>query len=87
VLLNGDISQIPQLIQHAQKTMRVIKQNITWAIVYNAVCIPLAFFGLLTAWQAGLGMAISSIIVVANALRLTQFSTPALASDASLKAK
>lgn len=75
ILLNGDISQIPQLIRHARKTMSIIKQNITWAIVYNAVCIPLAFFGLLSAWLAGLGMAVSSLIVVANALRLTQFAS------------
>lgn len=74
VLLNGDISQIPQLIQHARKTMAIIKQNIAWAIVYNLVCIPLAFFGVLSAWLAGLGMAVSSIIVVLNALRLTTFS-------------
>jgi P-type Cu2+ transporter len=74
VLLNGDISQIPQLILHARKTMTIIKQNITWAILYNAVCIPLAFFGVLSAWLAGLGMAVSSIIVVLNALRLNTFS-------------
>ncbi len=74
VLLNGDISQIPQLIRHARKTMSIIKQNIAWAIVYNLVCIPLAFFGILSAWLAGLGMAVSSIIVVLNALRLTTFS-------------
>ena len=74
VLLNGDISQIPQLIRHARKTMTIIKQNISWAIVYNVVCIPLAFFGVLSAWLAGLGMAVSSIIVVLNALRLTTFS-------------
>jgi len=86
VLLNGDISQIPQLIRHAQKTMRVIKQNIGWAIVYNTVCIPLAFFGLLSAWQAGLGMAVSSLIVVTNALRLTRFST-VLFTDLSSEAK
>lgn len=75
ILLNGDISLIPQLIQHAQQTMRVIKQNILWAIIYNLTSIPLAFLGILSAWLAGLGMAISSIIVVANALRLTKFST------------
>lgn len=75
ILLNGDISQIPELIQHAQKTMSIIKQNIAWAIVYNLVSIPLAFIGVLSAWLAGLGMALSSIIVVANALRLTNFST------------
>ncbi len=75
ILLNGDISLIPQLILHAQKTMNIIKQNIAWAIVYNLVSIPLAFSGVLSAWLAGLGMAISSLIVVANALRLTNFST------------
>lgn len=74
VLLNGDVSQIPQLIRHARKTMNIIKQNIAWAIIYNMVCIPLAFFGVLSAWLAGLGMAVSSIIVVLNALRLTTFS-------------
>lgn len=74
ILLNGDISQIPELIQHAQKTMLVIKQNIAWAIVYNLVFIPLAFIGIVTPWLAGLGMALSSITVVANALRLTNFT-------------
>ena len=76
ILLNGDVSQIPQLIRHTQKTMRIIKQNIAWAIVYNVVSIPLAFTGVLSAWLAGLGMAVSSLIVVANALRLTTFFTP-----------
>lgn len=75
ILLNGDISQIPQLIKHAKKTMQVIKQNIAWAVVYNLVCIPLAFVGVLSPWLAGLGMAASSIIVILNALRLTKFST------------
>jgi len=81
IFLNGDISQIPQLIIHAQKTMRVIKQNIAWAIVYNLVSIPLAFTGVLSAWLAGLGMAVSSLIVVANALRLTKFSTPLVSTN------
>jgi Cu2+-exporting ATPase len=75
VFLNGDISQIPYLIRHAQHTMQIIKQNIAWAIAYNLISIPLAFTGVLSAWLAGLGMAVSSLIVVANALRLTKFST------------
>jgi len=75
ILLNGDISLIPAIIQHARKTMSIIKQNIAWAIVYNLVSIPLAFSGFLSAWLAGLGMALSSLIVVANALRLTDFSS------------
>ncbi|OIQ99341.1 putative copper-transporting ATPase PacS [mine drainage metagenome] len=74
IFLNGDISQIPHLIRHARRTMLVIKQNIAWAIVYNLISIPLAFSGVLSAWLAGLGMAISSLIVVANALRLTSFA-------------
>jgi len=78
ILLNGDISQIPALILHAKKTMRVIKQNLAWAIIYNLVCIPLAFFGVLSAWLAGLGMAISSLIVILNALRQTHFSNVAI---------
>jgi len=75
VFLNGDISQIPHLIRHAKQTMRIIKENIAWAIVYNLISIPLAFFGILSAWLAGLGMAVSSLIVVANALRLTKFAS------------
>ena len=78
IFLNGDISQIPPLIYHAQRTMKIIKENIAWAIVYNLISIPLAFFGILSAWIAGLGMAISSLIVVANALRLTKFTSDKL---------
>jgi len=85
IFLNGDISQIPHLISHAQKTMQVIKQNIAWAIIYNLVSIPLAFTGVLSAWLAGLGMALSSLIVVANALRLTQFSSPLVGTNLSAK--
>lgn len=83
ILLNGDISQIPQLIKHAKKTMQVIKQNIAWAVVYNLVCIPLAFVGVLSPWLAGLGMAASSILVILNALRLTQFSDSQFSSTQS----
>lgn len=81
IFLNGDISQIPYLIRHAQHTMKIIKENIAWAIVYNLISIPLAFFGILSAWLAGLGMAVSSLIVVVNALRLTKFSTAELTSS------
>lgn len=85
ILLNGDISQIPALIRHAQQTMRVIKQNIAWALVYNLVCIPLAFTGVLSPWLAGLGMAVSSLIVVANALRLTNLLASPAANSLGAK--
>jgi Cu2+-exporting ATPase len=48
----------------------VIRQNLTWAAVYNLACVPLALAGLLPPWAAGLGMATSSLLVVANARRL-----------------
>jgi Cu2+-exporting ATPase len=57
---------------HAQKTMRVMRQNLVWAFAYNVFMVPLAFLGLVNAWQAGLGMALSSILVVANAMRLVR---------------
>jgi len=81
IFLNGDIAQIMPLIHHARQTMNIIKENIAWAIVYNLISIPLAFFGILSAWLAGLGMAVSSLIVVVNALRLTKFSNTALTSS------
>jgi Cu2+-exporting ATPase len=53
--------------------MRVVQQNLGWALAYNAVCIPLAMTGWLPAWAAGLGMAASSLLVVANSARLARF--------------
>ena len=55
----------------ARRTLAVVKQNLWWAVIYNAVCVPMAVGGLLPAWLAGLGMAASSLIVVLNALRLS----------------
>jgi Cu2+-exporting ATPase len=55
----------------AHRTLTIVKQNLLWAAVYNAVCVPLAVMGLLPAWLAGLGMALSSLGVVLNALRLS----------------
>ncbi len=52
--------------------MQVVKQNLLWAAFYNAACVPLALMGLLPAWAAGLGMALSSVLVVLNALRLSK---------------
>jgi Cu2+-exporting ATPase len=56
----------------SRRTLTIVRQNLGWAAVYNAVCVPLAVFGLLPAWLAGLGMAGSSLLVVVNALRLSK---------------
>jgi Cu2+-exporting ATPase len=53
----------------ARKAMRIVRQNLVWAAFYNAACIPLALAGWLPPWAAGLGMASSSLAVIANALR------------------
>jgi Cu2+-exporting ATPase len=50
--------------------LKLIRQNLTWAIAYNLVAIPAAVTGLLEPWHAALGMSLSSLMVVFNALRL-----------------
>ncbi len=70
VLLSAKLSLLTDAADAASACMRVIRQNLGWATVYNLVAIPAAAFGLLTPWMAGLGMSASSALVVANALRL-----------------
>jgi Cu2+-exporting ATPase len=71
-VVQGDqLMAVAQALRLARKTMAVVRQNLWWALGYNAACVPLAIAGLLPAWLAGLGMACSSLLVVANALRLT----------------
>ena len=77
ILLAGDISKIPKAVKLSKKTMAIIKQNLFWAFIYNIIGIPLAagvffpFFGLLlNPAFAGLAMALSSVSVVSNSLRL-----------------
>ena len=70
VLLNRDLSALAQAVAVARGTMRVIRQNLAWALVYNALALPLAMGGWLTPWGAGVGMAASSLLVVLNALRV-----------------
>ena len=72
VVLGERLGQIGGALQLARRTMRVVKQNLRWAAAYNAVGVPLAVAGLMPAWLAGLGMALSSLLVVLNALRLAR---------------
>jgi len=72
VLLANRLDDLAWVRQHARRTLRVMRQNMAWAAGYNAVCVPLALFGLLPPWAAGLGMATSSLFVVANSLRLSR---------------
>jgi len=70
VLIHAQLSLLLDAADAAVACMRVIRQNLAWATLYNLIAIPAAAFGLLTPWMAGLGMSLSSALVVANALRL-----------------
>jgi len=72
VVLGSQLGAITDTLVLARKTMRVVRQNLLWALLYNAACVPLAVAGLLPAWLAGLGMASSSLLVVTNAARLAR---------------
>jgi cation transport ATPase len=73
VLLNPDTRLVPVAIELAATTMRTIKQNLAWAFGYNTAAIPLAAAGLLDPMIAAAAMALSSVSVVLNALRLRRF--------------
>lgn len=69
-LIRGDLKSIVDAIYISQKTMTNIKQNLFWALGYNVLGIPVAAVGFLAPWLAGAAMALSSVSVVLNALRL-----------------
>jgi P-type Cu2+ transporter len=70
VVMGEDLMTVTQAVLLSRKTLRVVQQNLWWALAYNAACVPLAVMGFLPAWLAGLGMACSSLLVVLNAMRL-----------------
>ncbi|OLR79337.1 copper-translocating P-type ATPase [Bacillus sp. MB366] len=69
-LIRGDLNSIADAIFMSKMTIRNIKQNLFWALAYNALGIPIAALGFLAPWVAGAAMAFSSVSVVLNALRL-----------------
>jgi Cu2+-exporting ATPase len=77
VVLGDRLGTVAQTLLLARRTFGIVRQNLWWAAIYNAVCVPLAVVGWLPAWLAGLGMALSSLLVVLNALRLST-AIPAL---------
>jgi P-type Cu2+ transporter len=81
VLTHGGVAEIATAIATARRARRVVRQSLGWAFAYNVVAIPLAATGHVTAWMAGIGMSLSSLLVVANAWRLLRVSAAAREGD------
>ena len=70
VLISGNLERLADAFSLAARTGSIIRQNLAWALGYNLAALPLAAAGMVAPWMAAIGMALSSLIVVANALRL-----------------
>ena len=70
ILTSESLSLVLRARHIAQRTRQLIRQNLSWAVMYNASVMPLAVSGMLKPWMAALGMSLSSLLVVANAARL-----------------
>jgi Cu2+-exporting ATPase len=73
VMLGESLAPLTTAVEMSRKTMRIVRQNLAWAIVYNALALPLAAAGFVPPWLAAIGMSMSSLVVILNALRLNRF--------------
>ena len=74
-LMKGDLRAVPLAIRLSRATVKIVKQNLFWAFIYNSLGIPLAALGYLSPVLAGTAMAMSSVSVVSNSLRLRRFGS------------
>ena len=75
VMLGSRLGTLAEGVALARKTQQIIRQNLGWALGYNLIAIPAAALGYVTPWIAGIGMSASSLLVVLNALRLSDFKS------------
>ena len=78
-IVSGDLLVVADAVRLSRRTLAVIKGNLFWAFAYNVAAIPLAMLGLLNPLLAGAAMALSSVFVVTNSLRLRRFRAAPLA--------
>ena len=72
ILLGSNLMNIVHIYLVANRCMKIIKQNLLWALAYNIIALPAAVSGLLTPWMAALGMSASSLLVIVNSLRINK---------------
>jgi Cu2+-exporting ATPase len=70
ILTASSLAPLAQSLLLADKSQRIIKENLIWALVYNLLAIPAAMMGWVNPWLAGIGMSLSSLVVTLNAWRL-----------------
>ena len=87
VMLGSRLATLGEGVALARKTQRIIRQNLGWALGYNLIAIPAAALGYVTPWIAGIGMSASSLLVVLNALRLSEFKQEAKPVPAALRSQ
>jgi Cu2+-exporting ATPase len=84
IVVHG-LSAIAGSLEVARRAMRLVRENLAWALAYNALALPAAALGVIGPWEAALGMGASSIIVMSNASRSIQPGKPWKASTSSFR--
>jgi Cu2+-exporting ATPase len=87
VMLGSRLATLAEGVALARKTQTIIRQNLGWALGYNLIAIPAAALGYVTPWIAGIGMSASSLLVVLNALRLSEFKQEAKPAPVALRSQ
>jgi len=70
LLVHDSLAMLPRAVTASRRALRVMRQNLGWALAYNLAAVPLAALGYVSPWLAALGMSLSSLGVVLNARRL-----------------
>jgi len=86
ILLGDGLGGLVAGVDTARRMLRIIRENLAWAVIYNATAVPLAASGVLQPWMAAIGMSMSSLLVVLNALRILSTPLPRALTPPILKA-